>query len=362
MISKSKKFFFSLHRNWMDEGKYFSKLFLFLPSFFFKGLVKTKNFFYDKGLLKAKRAKIPVISIGNIIAGGSGKTPVTLALIKNLLERSIKVGVVSRGYQSQKENENILGCMGKGPLYLSDIIGDEPYLMAKRYPSIFLGVGKKRLISCQKLFEKGVEVALLDDGMQHRKLYRDLEIVVLHGEKIFGGNAFLPRGYLREDPKRLNRADLVLINHTKDFSRIKNIVKLYSKKPICFIGPKISGVYSLDEKQKLSIKNNRIGVFCSIADPKPFIRLLKEAGAIVVETLFGLDHEPLSNSRLQMFAKRCKKAGAVQIICTEKDQVKLLDSFKASLPVGYVKMDIEFLHGKENWELFMDKLINIMKK
>jgi len=212
------------------------------------------------------------------------------------------------------------------------------------------------------LLEAGIEVALLDDGMQHRKLFRDLEIVVLHGEKLFGGNGFLPMGYLREDPRRLKEADLLLVNHTKDFTRIKNIVKLYSKKPICFIGPKISVVYSLDDRQKLSIKNNRIGVFCSIADPNPFIRLLKEAGAIVVEPLFGLDHEALSSSRLQLFAKRCKRAGAVQIICTEKDQVKLLDSFKASLPVGYVKMEIEFLHGKENWELFMDRLTDLIKK
>lgn len=362
MIKKTKKFFFSMHRSMIAENKHILKLFLFIPSFLFGCMIKVKNIFYDKGWISSKKAKIPVVSIGNIIAGGSGKTPVTLEIIKSLLEKNIKVGVLSRGYESQKAEKNLIGCLGEGPLYSSPILGDEPYLMAKRYPSIFLGVGKKRLVSCQKLVKEGIEVALLDDGMQHRKLFRNLEIVVLHGEKIFGYGGYLPIGYLREDPKRLAQADLLVINHTKDFTRIKSIIKLYSKKPVCFIRPKISEIYSLDDKQKLSIKNKCIGVFCSIADPKPFIRLLEDSGAKVIETLFGLDHEKLSENQLQKFALRCKKAGAVQLICTEKDQVKLSGFVNTLLPIGYVSMEIEFLNGKENWDHIMDKLINLINK
>lgn len=359
MINSFKKSFFLLVGR-EEKKSLFFKFILFLPSVFFKSIVLIKNRLYEIGWFVSKRVKRPVISVGNIIAGGSGKTPIVLALAKHLLNSNYRVGIASRGYLSKSEKKSVIGCMGKGPIYSPEIIGDEPFLLAKRCPEIFLGVGANRYSSCQKLIEIGVDIILLDDGMQHRKLYRDIEIVVLHGQKLLGKNAFLPNGLLRDNPKRLKEADLIVVNHTNDFTKIIDCVSLYTKAPIIFVGPKVSGIYSLSGAIQYSLKDVRVGAFCAIADPKSFLRLLKKEGAHVVETLIGHDHEKISSRNLQKFAKKCKRAKAELIVCTEKDQVKYLQSFKPCLPVVYVEIDIQFLQGKESWNKLMDRAVSLI--
>jgi len=183
----------------------------------------------------------------------------------------------------------------------------------------------------------------------------------LHGERLFGNNKFIPYGFLRDDPNRLKNADLIVVNHTNDFTRIKDCVKVYSESPICFVRPKISGIFSFDNAHQFSLEDTLIGVFCAIADPKPFLRILNDAGATIVKTLFGFDHQKITSDSLQKFAKKCKRAGAQLIVCTEKDQVKFLKSFQTCIPVAYVEIEIDFLDGKENWDKLMDRAVGIIK-
>lgn len=361
-----RSFVFSRVKKIIDDEKkaFFFTPFLLFASLLFQTVVFCKNFLYRKKWIVPQKADLPVISIGNIVAGGTGKTPLTIALTETLLNLGFQVGIASRGYLSkhEKKKESLIGCMGNGPLYNSTILGDEPYLLAKRCTKSFISVGKNRFDSCKKLYLLGADVVILDDGMQHQKLFRDIEIVLLHGDKLLGNNKFIPRGYLRDFPQRLKKADIILVNHTNnnDFTRIESYINVYTSTPITFIGPQEENVYSLDDVKQFCIDKVPIGVFCAIANPEPFLRLLKKQGAKIVSSKLGADHSDFTIRDLQNFAKSCKKAGARMLVCTEKDQVKIRRDLGLCLPVGYLKMNMIFSMGKENWTDLLDRIYKII--
>lgn len=353
---------FSYIKKKIDEKK--TGVFLSFASFFYRKLIFLRNLFYEKKIFAQKKASCPVISIGNITCGGTGKTPVTLLLSEILIGNGIKTAIASRGYRSKSESKTVIGAQGKGPLFPPEIIGDEPYLLAKRCPKILLGVGKNRFKSCVKLLSEGAQIILLDDGMQHRKLYRDLEIVVLHGNRLdLKKEHYLPKGFLRDEPKRLKEADLILVNHTNknDFTRILDSIRVYSNAPVCVIEAIKEGIYSLDNSQKYSIENTLVGVFCAVAEPEPFFKQIEEKKAKIVNRLVLPDHEGILDKDLQKFAKSCKRAGAKLLVCTEKDAVKI-KTCDLCLPVAYERISINISHGKENWEKLIDKALNLISE
>lgn len=351
---------FSTVKNSIDGKNNFVvfKWILSFLSYLYMGAIFGRNFLYDKKIFRIKKASVPVISIGNIVAGGVGKTPFVLFLAETLMKEGKKVGILSRGYRSkiEKSGKSILGCAGNGPLFSEKIIGDEPYLIAKKIPQVLLGVGKDRYSSSQMVVEKGCDLILLDDGMQHRKLHRDIEIVVLSAKDLFGKGKFLPSGYLRDFPKRIEKADLIVLNNLFDknlLTEIKKKVRGYTKNPIIVINPSLSVILNLLDDKELQLKDIPIGVFCGIGDPEPFCRLLKDQGAYIVSTCFFEDHGQFCLKRLQTFAEKSKKAEAKYLICTEKDQVKLEKDLNLCLPVGYVKISLIVEEGKKD----LDQLI-----
>jgi tetraacyldisaccharide 4'-kinase len=310
------------------------KLFLHLLSHLYRSGVLLRNFAYDHRILKSKDAGIPVISVGNIVAGGSGKTPF-VKFIANELLKNFHVAILSRGYQSTSKNENF---QVTAKSKVSEC-GDEPFWLAQQLPKAQIWVGKDRFVSAQKAKKQGAQLIILDDGMQHRQLKRDFEIVVVDGTDPWGRGFFLPRGLLRDAPSRLKTADLIVV--TEPRQGIEEELNKYTEAPIV----------TVHVKPMLSLQGKRVAVFCAIGNPDRFLKTIKEAGGEVVASFFKPDHALFSARELERYADRCK---ADLLVCTEKDFVKLPSSFK--IPIFALPTQLEICQGRDMWDQLLQKV------
>lgn len=305
----------------------------------YKAAANIRSTGFKRGLFSVYTAPVPVISIGNLVAGGTGKTPLTIKLAEEL-SRDYQVAILTRGYRSEQEK-------AVEPALLFDKedvkrFGDEACLMAKRLPSALIVVGKDRVQGAILAAKQGAEIIILDDGMQHRKLSRDFEIVVLDQEDPWGLNHFLPRGFLRESPKALGRANLIVINHwlgEKEFIRLRKEIRRVSRAEIVAMRPVT--------KADVDLAGVAVGLVSGIAKPKKFEKRLEAMGAKVVAKHLSLDHLSPEKEALEAFADEAKMRGAVCLVCTEKDFVKL--SKPKALPLVVVKMDLEIALGEAEW-------------
>lgn len=334
---------------------------LWVLSWPYRLFVAGRNWFFDQGWVSRYFPPVPVvISIGNIVVGGTGKTPVTLMIASEFYQEFL-VAVLSRGYRSPAERLSvpIVLCKGEGPLQSASFCGDEPFLIAQNLPKAHVIVGKDRHKASDIAAKAGVEVILLDDGMQHRRLARDYEVVVMDTTDPFAGGHFLPRGLLREGVKSLSRADLIILNHVKDiesFESIKKLVSKYSLAPIVGTRMEVVLVESFEGNCIETLKGKKVGIFCGIAHPEYFKATVAGEGAVIVDCAYALDHRVFSREALIAFAKRCRTLGAEMLLCTEKDKVKILDVCDLELPLAYLKMRLNLLEGQEDWSTFMCRI------
>ena len=340
------------------KGFFFSVLrgFFYLFSLFFRLSVAFWHLMYLYYLLPEKKENCFVVSVGNITTGGSGKTPIIIYLGKELLQKEQEIAILSRGYLSEAERKTpLLACAKKGPLFSWEKIGDEPYMIAKHLPESFLYVGKNRYLSAT-IAKKKADILLLDDGFQYRKLKKDLQILCINAEDPLGKGYFLPRGFLREHPKMLKKADYIVIQpvfNEKEFSRVKQLLLQWTAAPMIGFQPKIEGIYALDGTKKVFDKSVPIVLFCGIANPKRVVSLLKMEGFTIVDCIFAADHGPFSNKELTQFAAKAKEKSAL-LLCTEKDAVKLTGSI--TFPVHYFRYELEPLFGLEYWKMLIEKI------
>ena len=207
------------------------RIFLWVLSWPFKLIVNCRNWMFDQGWVSRYSPPVPVvISVGNIVVGGTGKTPVTLMLAQEFYDDFL-VAILSRGYRSQAEKLRVpvIISKGQGPMQPAKFCGDEPYLLAQNLPKVYVIVGKDRHKASNIAAKAGAHLIVLDDGMQHRRLARDFEIVVMDTYDLFGQGYFLPRGLLREDKKSLHRADLIILNHVHDINKFEETKKELAK-------------------------------------------------------------------------------------------------------------------------------------
>ena len=315
--------------------------------------VRFRHWLYDRKILPRQFAPLPVVSIGNLVVGGAGKTQVALMLARQLA-CFIPVAIVSRGYRSLAEHT-------QDPL-LVDIqtqsvhsVGDEPWLLASRLidHAACVVVGKRRFKGALRAKKWGARLVILDDGMQHRALHRDFEIVVVDGQTAFG--SFLPEGRLREDPARLKNADLILFIGNPKVSIVQDVSK-HTQAPQVIAHIISEGVFDLWGTDLGPIKGIKVGVFCGIGNPSRFVKTVQELGAHVVLTHFSPDHQIPSEQALLDFAKAAQKDGACFLICTEKDKVKLFYK-DLPLPIVWIKANLQLVQNTETW----GKMVNEMK-
>jgi tetraacyldisaccharide 4'-kinase len=354
--------------NWIDrlhdpQKKNWVRLisaFLLLISWIYGLMMQIRNLLYDKGWIKAYRSSAYVVSVGNIVAGGVGKTPLTLKIAKLLQERVENIALLSRGYLSDFEHKKIptLISQGSGPCYLPQECGDEPYLISQNVPKAHFYVGKNRVLSAKMAEKVKAKVLLLDDAMQYRKLHRDIEIVVLNAEDPFGKGYFLPRGFLREPLKALKRADLMVINHVQDKKKIGPLLQkleLITKAPYILTRVKTQGFFDLEDQIIDSLKGIQVGAFCGLAKPENFFKTLQEEGLDLVSKKSLKDHRHMSLQELQNFSDQSKDRGARYLLCSEKDRVKISKNIQLSLPIIFLKIELEIVEGKEDFEKILEK-------
>lgn len=339
---------------------FFLRPILRLLSWFYRFGAAIRNWCFDKGFLSLYCPPVPVvISVGNIVAGGTGKTPVTLALAQAFADE-FSVAILSRGYRSQVEKLKIpvILSRGQGPLHNPSYCGDEPFLLAQNVSKAFVIVGSDRKTASVIAAKAGVQLIILDDGMQHRRLARDYEVVVMDAHDPFGKGFFLPRGFLRESCSSLNRADLIIFNHIIDqehIQKLKSQIAPYTKAPVVGVRLSTENVYDLKGNLIENLQNQKVGLFCGIANPEYFKETLKETGAEIVEQYCIADHGSFDLKKLQVFAAKAKAQGAKWIVCTEKDKVRLKENSVSHLPIAWLKMRLDVISGKAAWDEFLNQ-------
>ncbi|MDE3055677.1 MAG: tetraacyldisaccharide 4'-kinase [Verrucomicrobiota bacterium] len=293
----------------IEKGKW---SFLFAPiSLCWKLFVLLKNWLYDAGLLPMQRVDALVVSVGNIVAGGTGKTPFTRKLAAHFADRSI--AILTRGYGA-----------------------DETLLLQK---SARVYVGKDRAALAKKAVREGAKLLLLDDGFQHRKLSRDLDILLLRGKDPLGKGHFLPWGFLRDHPSRLEEADFLFLQGI-DFLHVPVRIRDQGG-------------------QSFPLQNGqRVGCFCGIANPSSFRDTLRALNLIVATEWILADHAAAPLAKLNDFFDRCKALGCSALLTTEKDIVKL-PSLSWPLPLLSVEIDLCMTgEGREKWQKLVATIEN----
>lgn len=336
------------------EGRRKAPLLRLLFAFFgilYGCIICVRNFLYDRLWLKVYRVPVRVVSIGNIVCGGTGKTPF-LCMLTMLLKKKMPTAILTRGYRSpiEKSGQSVQISDEDNIFYPSQECGDEPYLLASKTGcSVF--VGKNRVKSALMAIDKGYKILLLDDGMQHRRLHRDSQVVVLDGNDPWGRGAYVPRGLLRDSPRRLCSADLIVVGNALDAAKQEKLlaeIGHFSKAPVVFV----DRAYTLE----LPIES-KVGMFCGIAKPQYFQQALIKLGFKVVDSCLAPDHTLPSDLDMAVFAKQCKSKGATALVCTEKDYVKLNKGLVLDLPVVCMKMEMKILEGNETWQKYINKLV-----
>lgn len=368
MSSKNWEFFFLSVIKGEKRG-FFPALLRYILWIFscpFRWLVSFRNFAFDHGWFRSYYPPVPlVISIGNITAGGTGKTPVTIMIAEELQEK-VSLAILSRGYRSQAEKSSspILLNKKRGVLHPASLCGDEPCLLAENLPNAFVIVGKDRHLGSKMAARFGAQVILMDDAMQHRKIARDLEVVVMDLLDPFGQGYFLPRGLLREGMKSLARADLIILNHAHDrdrFEAVKRQISHTTSAPVVATEMVVVELFDLSGEPLGSLHRRKVGIFCGIAHPDYFRKTVQEMGAQIVGEFFFPDHDAIDLNDLQQFGKECLERGADLLVCTEKDRVKICDPLDHSLPIAWVKTKLKVVEGVGHWREFIERAKTTLK-
>lgn len=319
-------------------------------------------------------ASVPVISVGNITAGGTGKTPMVRYVCEYLEKEAYEPAILSRGYKAAYNAQPIV-VSGKGQVLVTPkVSGDEPYLLAKGLDKTSVIIGRNRSASGKlAVSELQSDILVLDDGFQHRRLARDLDIVLIDAVQPFGFEHVLPRGLLREPLDSLNRAQVIIITKTnlvpKDIlfgikNRLKNMVPYI---PIFETIHKPLDVQTLDQWDRGSedtvdsdeVKKHRLLAVSGIGSPESFKATLDGLGFNTLDSMdFGDHHDYTTDDLIKLWTK-IFGTGATGVITTEKDAVKLsqlpaIRDFK--VPIYVLPVGIEFVDNEKEFLEIIDRV------
>lgn len=330
----------------------------------YRGALAFRETLYNRGLLKSRRLPCPVISIGNLTLGGTGKTPAVELAVRTLRDAGIFPGVVSRGY----------GRRTKGTLVVADLhglraepgaAGDEPFLLARRLPGTPVVVGENRYEAGRLCLERfGVGALVLDDAFQHRTLQKDLEIVMVSGVAPWGNGRLFPRGPLREPLSALARAHLVVVTEPQDEPSAHVILRTVKTQDSA--AQVVTARYEPLECWEVpggtprgleALKDLRLYAFAGIARPENFARTLHELGVSLAGFAEFPDHHWYTSSELEALATRARASGAQALITTEKDAVRYLGLPVPSLPVWALAVQLVLVHGRATWNAAFRSLL-----
>ena len=309
--------------------------------------------------------KLPhrVISVGNITTGGTGKTPAVIALAGKAKEYGYQPCILTRGYMGKKKGPCFIS-KGTGALLDADEAGDEPVLMAQRLKGVPIVKGKDRYEAGMFAIDEFKSIQhsafkiqkllfILDDGFQHWRLHRDLDILLIDGTNPFGNGKLLPSGILREPLNEIRRSDVIaLTRHTPGAAvePVINEIKKYNTSAPVFVSghrPKCLKTISGAELPLNALNGKKVLGFCGIGNPGSFKKTLVDINADLRDFIIFRDHYKYNLNNISAVKRAAERVNADWIVTTEKDIMKLS---KSDVPENLVFLEIEFMADKEFYE------------
>ena len=342
----------------------------------FRFVVAVRYWFYDIGVLRRFPLGVQVISIGNVTAGGTGKTPVTEKFARELTAAGRKVAILSRGYRRKEAPwwQRTFTQVIEPPLVVSDgrhvlldaaTGGDEPYMLASNLPGVCVLVDRNRVKAGRWAIRCfGCDTLILDDGFQYQRLKHSLEVVLVDKTNPFGNGHMLPRGVLREPASHISRADVIFLTKSDgNTSEVVEKIREYNTKAEiieCRHAPRIlKDVWSREELPLDWLKGKTLATLSGIAVPQGFEDSLRKLGARVVWCERYADHHRYDSSEIIYALNRTADLGAEALITTEKDAVRFPRLETTPVPCYYLRVDIEVLKGEENFTAAVRKICHI---
>lgn len=319
--------------------------------------MRLRNLLFAIGVLRRHTVSVPVISIGNITAGGTGKTPLVIWLCNYLRNKGIHSSILTRGYKSHPGQ-----------------ITDEPALLARACPDTDVIVNPNRVAGAKKAISAYQAQALvLDDGFQHQHLKRNLDIVAVDATCPFGYGRVLPAGLLREPKSGLSRADAIIITRfdQADAEQVQQLEKeiqtLVPEIPIAKARHKHTGAITFqNEKLDLDeLRSKKIFAFCGIGNPNAFLSCLVKNGLTLSGSQTFDDHHAYTQEEMRQIFEHAQSCEADTILCTQKDWVKsaLLSPEIAGMVFAYLAMELDFHEGLDRIMALIDNLfVNELKE
>jgi tetraacyldisaccharide 4'-kinase len=328
-----------------------------------------RNWFYDRGIFKSWCSPIPVVSVGNITTGGTGKTPLVDWIVKFYAASGISTAIVSRGYGRRTKGVQLVSD-GRRQLLGSRDAGDETAMLAARNRGTIVIVAEKRVEGVQFLMREFAGqlpgVIVLDDAFQHRKIARDLDIVVVNASAPQELDAMLPAGRLREPLSGLHRADLVILSKITGETQTAPLLARLERfgKPVLRSRIKPGKLVKVDGTQNAASESSvKTLAFAGIGAPAGFLHSLEDAGVKIGVTKFFRDHEPYTEAAVRSIVAESTKKGLVPVT-TEKDWFRIADEpslagMLAEAGCRYLPIEPEFIDGTVELE---KQLLAVVKR
>ena len=325
-------------------------------SYIYYLLVEFRFFLYKYNILKSYQFNIPIISIGNIMVGGTGKTPMVSWIVAELEKNDKKICVISRGYKRQKQNMAIVDGDTNKKTYTSNQIGDEPLLLLNKHPNIKMVIGNNKIQSINTAINTlDIDIIVIDDGFQSLYIKSDFDIVMINSDSTQSDYKIIPLGYARESYKHLNRADCIVVNQNNHDSQFnKQIIEGHGGRANVFYANK---KYVLKYENKKHVDDlSRLGsliAICGIANPNSFLEALDSQNISIKAKHIYSDHYNYTEHDMKNIYQSMKNNNINTIITTSKDYNKIAAINIANKDIVVLDMNFDIEHS--------NKLISMME-
>ena len=329
-------------------------------SILYGAVTRTRLSLYRRGTFHTTKLERPVISVGNITTGGTGKTPLVEWVARTVAAQGKKVCILTRGYGRKDPHLQVIVSDGYGVLASPNEAGDEPYLLATKLLGLAAVISSADRIAAgqEAIKDFGTDCFVLDDGFQHLRIARDLNIVTMDATNPWGGGKLLPYGRLRETPDSLSRADCVVItrcDQVRDLEDLRSdLRRLTGERPIFHSRMRTARMASLKNGSEALSPDARVAAFCAVGNPHSFFEHVRRSGFELALQKSFPDHHVYSQDEIDSLSQAAKEAGASALITTAKDAVKLR-TLSFALPCYVLDIEIEIENAEELARLVAQK-------
>lgn len=329
-----------------------ARIILAMLSWPYSMAVRLRNHLYSRRLLVAHHAGVPVLCVGNLTTGGTGKTPLVVWLCRHIREKGLACAILTRGYKTQKGE-----------------LSDEPALLAAQCPDVPVVVNPDRVAgAAEAIRSHRAQVIVMDDGFQHRRLARDLDIIAVDATTPFGYGRVLPAGLLREPVTGLRRAHAVVLTRCNQvsedaLSQIENKIRRINRDLV--ISRSIHAPVTIRTAQETEItldriRGRRVFAFCGIGNPRAFLRTLEQLGTTLVGSRVFDDHYRYTAEDLRTIQEQAQDQQASLVLTTQKDWTKAAKAgtMENDPPLAYLAIDMRFTAGEESLTALIDRVLD----